>query len=362
MQGGDTFAPSIEMMRTTPLLLLALMTACDTTQEHAPGTSAEVPTAKKEVNVYSHRHYDVDKELFAKFTERTGIAVNVIQAGDDELLARLQAEGASSPCDVFITSDAGRLGLARQRGLLRPVVNATLNEAIPANLRDPEGYWFGLTMRARVFAYNKEKVDPAQLKEYSSVTLPKWKGRLLVRSSENVYNQSLVAAMIANKGAEAAAGWCLGVVRNMARDPKGGDTDQLLAVAEGIGDVALANTYYIGKLMASTEPEKQKARDVLGVVFPSMGTQGTHVNISGAGVATHAPHEPEAIALLEYLVSDEAQTLFAEGNKEYPVKRGVAMARELEAFGTFTMDTLNLEALARLNPEAVKVMDKAGWK
>ena len=346
-------------MKHSALLLPLLFAACGTpTETPAP----EAPAPSKEVNVYSHRHYDTDKQLFAAFTEKTGIAVNIVQAGDDELMARLQQEGANSPCDIFITSDAGRLGAAKQRGLLQGISNTTLEANIPAHLRDPEGYWFGLTMRARVFAYNKEKVDPATLSTYADLAKPEWKGKVLVRGAENVYNQSLMAAMIAHDGPEAAQAWATGIVGNMAREPKGGDTDQLLAVGEGIGDVAIANSYYIGKLMASDEPEKQKAKAILGVAFPSLGAHGTHVNISGAGVAAHAPHPDAAAALLEFLSGTEAQALFAEGNKEYPVKAGVPLAKELEAFGTFTMDSLNLEALARLNAEAVKAMDAAGWR
>ena len=345
-------------MKTYLPLIALLAASCG-----APPPTEEATTPEpRVVNIYSHRHYDVDKELFTQFTERTGIEVNVVQAGDDELMARLQQEGANSPCDILMTSDAGRLGAAKARGLLQPVESAELQRIVPANLRDPDGHWYGLTVRARVFAYNKDKVDPARLATYDALTAPEWRGRVLVRSAENVYNQSLVAAMIAHNGEEAAMSWCRGIVKNMARDPKGGDTDQLLAVAEGIGDVAIANTYYIGKLMASDEPEKQKAKAVLGVAFPILGDHRTHVNVSGAGVAAHAPNKAEAVALLEFLVSEDAQSLFAEGNKEYPVRPGVPWAQELEAFGKFRMDSLNLEALARLNPEAVKTMGMAEWK
>ncbi|MBL7964175.1 MAG: Fe(3+) ABC transporter substrate-binding protein [Flavobacteriales bacterium] len=343
------------MRYMVPFMLL--IAACQ-----SPEKGPETRYAPREVNVYSHRHYDVDKQLFALFTERTGIVVNVVQAGDDELLARLEAEGAKSPCDVMITADAGRLGLARSRGLLQATQSNVLAAAIPAHLRDPEGYWFGLTMRARVVAYDKTKVKPEEIADYADLTKPRFKGKVLVRSAENVYNQSLLAAMIAHEGADAATAWAKGIVTNMARDPQGGDTDQLLAVAEGLGEVAIANSYYVGKLMASTEPEKQKARERLGVLFPVMSTHGTHVNVSGGGVARYAPHPAEAMALLEFLAGEEAQRLFSEGNKEYPVRPGVPVASELQAFGPFTADTLNLEALARLNAEAVKVFDAAGWR
>lgn len=347
-------------MRNLLLALPVLLVACGTPAP-APETEA-TPPAPREVNVYSHRHYDIDQQLFEQFTTKTGIKVNVVQAGGDELMARLEQEGAKSPCDVFITADAGKLGLAKTRGLLQPVRSTTLETNVPAHLRDPQGEWFGLTVRARVIAYDKNKVKPTTIATYADLTKPEWKGKVLVRSSENVYNQSLLAAMIAHQGPEAAEAWARGIVKNMARAPQGGDTDQLLALAEGIGQVAIVNSYYIGKLMASTEPEKEKARTTIGVIFPTMDGLGTHINISGGGVAVHAPHATEAIALLEFLSSDEAQKGFAEGNKEYPVKVGIAPASELAAFGTFTADTLNLEALSRFNAEAVKRFDAAGWR
>jgi len=304
------------------------------------------------VNGHTHRHYDTDKTLFSRFTETAGITVNVIQAGDDELLARLEQEGPKSPCDVFITAYAGRLGVAKQRGLLQAAQSAILNANIPAPLRDPDGHWHGLTMRARMVAYDRKKVRPGAIITWADLAKPEWKGEILVRTSENVYNQSLLAAKA----------WADGIVANMARAPKGNDTDKLLALGEGLGTVAIVNSYYVGKLMASGEPEKQKAKAAIAVAFPTIGTHGTHGNVSGAGVARHAPHKPEALALLEYLSGDEAQHLFAEGNKEYPVKPGVRLAPELEAFGSFTPDSLNPEALARLNPDAIKVFDAAGWR
>jgi len=340
-------------------LLPLLAAACGSP---APEPAPVAPPEPKVVNVYSHRHYDTDKQLFDAFTEKTGIAVNLVLADDDEVLARLQAEGDKSPCDLLITSDGGRLGLAKSLGLLQPSKSAVLDANIPAHLRDPEGYWFGLTTRARVVAYNKTKVKPGSIVTYDDLTAPKWKGKVLVRSSENVYNQSLLAAMIAHNGPEAAATWAKGIVKNMARQPEGSDTDQMLALAEGIGDVAIVNSYYAGKLLASTEPEKQKARDVIALMFPSIGSFGTHVNVSGGGVTKSAKHPAEAIALLEFMSSDEAQALFGATNKEYPVKPGVAPPAELQAFGTFTADTLALEALGRLNADAVKILDEAGWR
>ena len=346
-------------MTNRPIYLLALALAGCGSPDPTP--IPEPAPGPREVNVYTHRHYDTDKQLFEAFTAKTGIKVNVVESGADEVLARLAQEGVNSPCDLLITADAGRLGLAKSRGLLRATHSDVLDAAIPAELRDPDGQWYGISMRARVVVYDKNKVKPGEITSYTDLTKPKWKGKVLVRSSENVYNQSLLAALIAHDGPEVAMAWAKGVVSNMARTPEGGDTDQLLALGEGLGTVAIVNSYYVGKLMASDEPEKQKAKSVIAVAFPSIGGHGTHVNISGGGVTKHAKHEAEAIALLEFLASGEAQSLFAEGNKEYPVRTGIPWAAELSAFGSFTADSLNLEALGRLNADAVKIFDAAGW-
>lgn len=325
------------------------------------------------VNVYTHRHYETDKELFSNFTRNTGIKVNVVMADDDELLSRMEAEGDNSPADVIITADAGRLGLAQQRGFLKPIHDSVLEANVPAHFRDPEGHWFGFTMRARVVAYDKTKVKPQELRTYADLCSPRFKGQILVRPSEHVYNQSLVAAMIAHFGTDSASVWCKGIVANMARDPKGSDTDQLLAIGEGIGTVAIVNSYYIGKLMQSTDPARQKAKNAIAVAFPVLrqdvteangehGGIGTHVNISGGGVAAHAKHEANAIKLLRFLSSDASQAAFADGNMEYPVKSGIPAAAVLQGFGKLTPDTLDLSMLGRYNAEAVKVLDASGWR
>lgn len=324
------------------------------------------------VNVYTHRHYETDKALFALFEKESGIKVNVVMADDDELLSRLDAEGANSPADVIITADAGRLGLAEQRGFLKPIHDSTLEANVPAHLRDPEGNWFGFTMRARVVAYDKNKVAPEELMTYADLCSPRFKGQILVRPSEHVYNQSLVAAMIAHFGNDSAISWCKGIVANMARDPKGSDTDQLLAIGEGLGSVAIVNSYYIGKLMKSDDPARQKAKNAIAVAFPLMLNEregavfapgiGTHVNISGGGVAAHAKHEANAIALLRFLSSDASQAAFADGNMEYPVKPGIPAAAVLQGFGRLIPDTLDLSELGRHNAEAVKALDAAGWR
>ena len=347
------------MKQLLPLLTATLLLGACGGNERPATTPEPEPAA---VNVYSHRHYDTDKALFERFTQETGIPVNLVMADDDEVLARLEQEGASSPCDLLITSDAGRLGLAAERGLLQPSGDAGLDALVPAHLRDGQGRWYALTMRARVVAYHKDKVDPATIATYDDLTRPDWKGRLLVRSSANIYNQSLVSALVAHEGREKALAWCQGIVANMAREPKGGDTDQMLALAEGQGDVAIVNSYYAGKLLTSDEPEKQAAAQVIGIVFPSLGTHGTHVNVSGAGLAAHAPHKPEALKLLHFLLGTEAQAAFAEGNKEYPVRAAVPVAPVLQGFGELVPDSLPLEELARNNATAVMVMEEAGWR
>ncbi len=340
------------------LAALALgATACG--DRPAPATGEEPA-----VNVYTHRHYDVDKALFARFTEETGIAVNVVTAGADELITRLEAEGSASPADVLITVDAGRLHRAVTLGLLQPTRSDSLEAAIPAEWRDPEGRWFGITRRARVIAYAKDRVDPATIPTYESLTGEAWRGKVLVRSSDNVYNQSLLAALIAEVGDSAATAWAAGVAANMARQPSGGDTDQLKAIAAGEGDVALVNTYYLARLQQSADADERRVGEAIGVVFPNQaeGDRGTHVNVSGIGITVSAPHPTNARRFIEFLVSDAVQRQFAEGNYEYPVKPSVAVAAALAAWGPFRADTLSLAVLGERNAAAVAAFDRAGWR
>lgn len=318
--------------------------------------------AAEEVNVYSSRHYDVDKGLYETFTRETGIAVNIIEGTEDELLERIRNEGVNTPADVLMTVDAGRLWRAQNAGVLQPIRSATLEAAIPAHLREPDGHWFGLTKRARVLVFNKTMVKPGELSTYEDLADPKWKGRLLVRSSTNVYNQSLVGSILAAHGPEKTEAWAKGVVANFARKPQGGDTDQIRAVAAGEGDVAISNTYYFGRLAASAKPEDKAAVAKLGVFFPNQQDRGTHVNVSGAGVVKHAPHKDNAIRFLEYLASPEAQKVFAEGNFEYPAVRGVPVHPVVEAWGPFKEDELNAAIYGKNNPEALRITDRAGWR
>ena len=327
-----------------------------------PGEAPERLQEAGEVNVYSHRHYETDRELFRRFTEETGIRVNVVTASADELITRLENEGAQSPADVLITVDAGRLHRAKERGLLQPVRSEVLEANVPPHLRDRDGEWYGLTQRARILAYHRDRVQPDELSTYEALAEPRWNDRVLTRSSSNVYSQSLLASVIAHEGMEAAEQWAAGLVENLARDPSGGDTDQIKAVAAGVGDVAVVNTYYLARLAASEDPEERRVAEQVGAFFANQDGRGTHVNVSGAGVTRSASNPENAIRLLVFLSGDEAQRLFAEANQEYPVKPGVEWSAPLRALGEFRADTLDLTRLGELNTEAVQISDRVGWR
>jgi iron(III) transport system substrate-binding protein len=328
----------------------------------SPKSNEVVKEEEKIVNVYTHRHYDVDQQLYDQFEKETGIKVNIVKATADELLVRLTAEGKNSPADVFVTVDAGRLVNAVSQNLLQPIESEILNHNIPFYLRDKNGYWFGQTIRARVIAYSKSRVKPEQLSNYANLASPKWKNKMLCRPADSQYNQSLIASFIANKGEEFAMNWTKGIVSNMARAPKGNDTDQMVDIAAGIGDVALINTYYYGKLLASEDPAKINAAKEIGIFFPNQKEGGTHINISGAGIPKYAPHKKNGIKLLEFLSNPSAQKVFADANFEYPVNVSVEFPTILKNLGTFEHDTLDLNLLGKYNKRAIDIMDAAGWK
>jgi iron(III) transport system substrate-binding protein len=318
--------------------------------------------AATEINLYSSRHYDTDEALYSNFTKLTGIGINRIEAKAEELVERMKAEGANSPADVFITVDAGNLERANVDGLFQPVTSETLTKAIPSYLRHADGSWFGFSKRARVIMIAKDRMKPEQVPTYESLADEAIKGKLLIRSSGNIYNQSLMGSIISANGAEKAEAWARGIVANMARAPKGGDTDQIRAVAAGEGDVCVSNTYYLGRLAKSDKPEDKEVFEKVQIVWPNQDDRGAHVNISGGGVARHSKNAEGAVKFLEYLVSEEAQHMFADGNAEYPVVEGVKLPAPLDSFGNFKEDTLDAQKYAELNAEAVQVMDKAGWK
>jgi len=317
----------------------------------------------KELNLYSSRHYQTDEALYAGFTKATGIKVNRIEAGEDALIERIRNEGARSPADVLVTVDAGRLWRAEQLGLFQPVKSAVLESRIPASFREPEGKWFGFSLRARVIAYNKARVKPGDLKTYEDLADAKWKGRVCMRSSSNIYNLSLMGALIAHLGEAQAEAWARSVRANLAREPKGGDTDQLKSVAAGECDVTISNQYYYARLARSQKPEDRHVAEQVGVLFPNQATWGAHVNISGAGVMKNAPHRDAAVKFLEYLASDEAQGYFANGNNEWPVVASAQVVNPvLSAFGAFKYDPVNVAVLGRNQPASQKLYDRVGWK
>ena len=316
----------------------------------------------KVLNLYSSRHYQTDEALYENFTKKTGIKVNRIEAAEDPLIERMKNEGTRSPADVLVTVDAGRLWRAEQAGLLQPARSKVLDERIPRELRHPDGLWYAFSVRARPVFYLKGAVNPAELRDYEDLADPRFKGKICVRSSSNIYNLSLMSSMIATSGPEKAESWARGVVANMARSPKGGDTDQLTALAAGECQVAIANTYYYLRLAKSAKPEERAVAAKIGVVFPNQSNRGTHVNISGAGVAKHAPNRDAAVKFLEYLASPEAQAYFANGNNEYPVVGAVKDNKELAALGEFKRDNVNVSLYGRNQGAAQMIYDRAGWK
>jgi iron(III) transport system substrate-binding protein len=318
--------------------------------------------AGDEVNVYSARKEDLIKPLLDDFSKQTGIAVNLVTGKEEALLQRLQSEGANTPADLLLTSDAGRLAAAQQAGVLQAVESAALDGAIPAAYRDPTGYWYGLSLRARPILYAIGRVKPAELSTYENLADPQWNGKICMRSSDSVYNQSLVAGMIAHHGEAKTETWAKGLVANFARPPKGGDRDQIKAVAAGECDLTLANTYYLGGMVNSADEAERQAAAKVAVFWPDANATGVHVNVSGAGVTAHARNRESAVKLLEFLASNAAQRWYAEVNNEYPVNPAIPPSATLKAWGEFKADTLNVAQLGELNATAVKLMDRAGWK
>ena len=324
--------------------------------------AAILPGQASEVNVYSARHYSSDRAIWEAFTRRTGIKVNVVEAEHDQLVQRLTSEGAGSPADVLITVDAGRLARAVETGLLQSSRNAALDAIVPAHLRHPDGLWYGVAMRARVFVYHRDRIKADEIPTYESLAAPRLKGRLVTRSGTNIYNLSLVGSIVAAHGPDATRTWARGFVANLARPPQGGDTDQIKAVAAGVGDVAISNSYYFARLASSEKPEDRAVTQRLGVVFPNQGDRGTHVNVSGAALIKTAPNAANGLRLIAFLLEPEAQRLLADGSMEYPVNPKVAPHPVLGALGGFRQDQINADAYARNSATAARIMDEVGWK
>lgn len=318
--------------------------------------------ADGEVNIYSARKEDLIKPLLDDFAKQAGVTVNLVTGKEEALLQRLQSEGVNTPADLMLTTDAGRLAIAREAGVLQAVQSALLNARIPAAYRDPDGYWYGLSVRVRPILYAKDRVKATDLATYEDLADPKWKAKVCMRSSDSIYNQSLVAGMISHHGEAKTETWAKALVANFARPPKGGDRDQIKAVAAGECDVTLANTYYLGGMVHSSDTAEQQAAAKVAVFWPNATTTGVHVNVSGAGVTAHARNRANAVKLLEFMASDAAQRWYAETNNEYPVNPAIAPSATLKAWGEFKADTLNVAQLGVLNPAAVRLMDRAGWK
>ncbi len=320
-----------------------------------------------QLNLYSARHYQTDEALYSDFERSTGIKINRIDADDAGILARLKSEGAASPADVILLVDAARLARAEAEGLFQPVQSALLTQRIPAKLRGGDSgqgsAWFGFSTRARIVVYSKTAVNRDDVDTYEELGEPKNKGRLCTRSGSHPYNLSLFGAMLDHLGPEKTEAWLKGLVGNMARDPKGGDTDQIKAVASGECGVALTNSYYLARLMRSNKPEDRAVVEKIGVVFPNQASWGTHVNIAGGAVARHAKNREAAVKFLEYLASDSAQVYFANGNNEYPVVAGVkANNPALEALGPFKQELLPIAVIGRNSITVQQMLDRVGYK
>ena len=333
--------------------LLIVITSCSSKKEEL-----------KEVNLYSQRHYSVDEVQYKNFEDLTGIKVNVVKANADELIERLKNEGENSPADLFITVDAGKLFKARESGLLQKLSTEVIEENVKEELRDPDGYWTPITYRARILVYSKERVQKHELSTYEDLINPQWKNRLLARSSSNAYNQALMSSLVANLGYEKAKEWSEGVVTNFARDPKGSDRDQVRAIAAGQGDVAIVNSYYIGILLSSDKDQDVSAGNSVEVFFPNQGEneRGSHINVSAIGLTVNSPNRENAIKLIEYLTSVDAQEVYINNSYEYPVNAKVEPAQIVKNWGEFKVDQLNLNKLGEFRGEAIKIFDSTGWK
>jgi iron(III) transport system substrate-binding protein len=346
-------------MRTNLILsiaMAALLSACGQAGTDSSSGDAGV------VNLYTARHYDTDRALYDRFTQETGIRVNIIEGNADQLIARMTSEGAASPADLFVTADAGALWRAQNADLLQPTSSETLNTAIPANLRDPEGRWVGLNRRARIVAYDSTRVQPSEIDTYEEIASPRFRGRLCVRSADSVYNLSLVGALIEAWGPEKTAEWTRGVVANMARPPEGGDRDQIRAVNAGVCEIALTNSYYFIRMAHGDDADDRAVTQKVKLAFPSLDGQGAHVNISGGGVAANAPNRENAVRLLEFLASPEAQTMVSAGNNEFPASPDVPAPAPTDAYADFTAHPMSVATYGPRQAEAQSLMSAAGWR
>lgn len=356
-------------MRTALTLVLATaLMACSPAQDSPDQTNidasdqAVTPVIAGEVNLYTSRHYDTDLALYDDFTSETGIKINRIEANANSLIERIVSEGEFSPADMLITVDAGNLWRADEAGILASVNSDTLNARVPANLREPDGHWFGLSKRARVIIYNKAEGRPERLNDYEDLADPVYQGQICMRSSGNIYNISLLSSIIERAGSEAAEDWAEGVVANFARRPQSNDTGQIEAVASGECAISVVNTYYLARHARSEDQTMRDIVDNIGIIFPNQGNRGTHVNISGAGITTHAPNRDNAVRFLEYLTRPSAQNYFADGNNEYPVAADVDSNAAVQALGDFEDDQISVATFGPNQAEAIAIFDRVGWQ
>jgi iron(III) transport system substrate-binding protein len=351
------------------IMVMALLAGCGAgqpaEQQQADQGSSEQHAAKQQdqvVNVYTARHYEIDDELFQMFTQQTGIKVNTVKGKEEELIERIKREGENTAADLFFTVDGGVLNEAKKNGILQPVESAVVDQNVPQQLRDRDNHWIGVSTRARVIVYAKDRVKPEEISTYEDLTSDKWKGKVLVRSSTSRYNQSLLASFIELYGEQKAEEWARGIVQNMARQPEGGDRDQAKAIAAGVGDVAIMNTYYLGLMLHSKDPEEVKVAEQLGVIFPNQKTTGTHINISGIGLTKHSKNKDNAIKLIEFLTSEEAQSKLSQANFEFPVNPKAEMPELLKSWGEFKAQQIDFAKLGEHNRKAIEIFQKVGWK
>ncbi|RHW43552.1 iron ABC transporter substrate-binding protein [Neobacillus notoginsengisoli] len=341
---------------------LAGCTSSNTTSEKQPADESKEKKEPGVVNLYTSRHYESDNDLYKIFEEKTGIKVNVVEGKGDELMERLNVEGDATEADLYFTADAGNLHIAKESDLLQPVESEVLSKNIPENLRDEDNYWFGMAKRARVLVYAKDRVKPEELSTYEAMATPEWKGRVVARPADNMYNISLLSSFIEVMGKENAKEWAKGFAENMAREPQGNDRDQAKAVVAGEADVALMNTYYVGLMSVSEDPEEKKVAEKVGVFFPNQETTGTHINVSAIAVTKHAKNKENAIKFMEFLSSEEAQGKFAEVNFEYPANPNVQPSEFLKSWGEFKEQDIKLSVLGKNQQKAIKIFNEVGWK
>jgi iron(III) transport system substrate-binding protein len=341
------------------LMLLGILTLVFSLSACTFGVDSD---SEENITVYTDRHYDTDRDLYDTFEEETGIKVNILSDDADRLINKLENEGEDTPADILVLADAGRLHRAKERDILQSVQSDTLNANIPENYKDVDSEWFGLTRRARVMVYHPDRVDESELSTYEALAGDEWEGRVVTRSSTNIYNQSLIASLIAINGEDETKSFIEGLVSNFARKPSGNDRDQAKAVMKGTGDVAILNTYYMGRMAYSSDEYERDVAETLEVYFPNQETTGTHVNVSGAGVAKHTDNQEGAVRFIEFLSSTQAQESYASANYEYPINPDVSAHELLQGWGTFTTQDLDLSELGVHSETAAIIMDESGWE